>query len=930
MFVAFAPFLSFLRVLNTPKNRSFCGLFCLSHHGDLLRALPFFPFFAPSDEPTAAKASKPTPTPVAASSAFVPSAANPSSVPESSSRLEPRSTQPPLHSGDTSIVPNPGLRSSPSKELSAAFSTPQNEEHEAHQASRRLFVFRDKQQDGKRHTGEFSMGDVSSWIGRSPSTAQEPFRSVPSSSASSAAYDFDEAPASSPPLAVLNSPDRLIGQQIGNFRILSCIGRGGFATVYKAEQLYLQQPFAIKVLHIDSKEQPDILERFRREAQALAQLRHSHVVQISDFGLLPDVGFYLVMEYLEGRDLHKRFQEEAPFSVERIARIIEQLCSVLDYIHRKGIIHRDLKPANIFLVQDLVWGEQAKLIDFGVASLMQHAGLLTQQGAYLGTARYVSPEQAEGAKDVDGRSDLYALGVILHWMLCGKHPFDGENPIGILYQQIHKPPPQLTQQAPQKRWSPILEEALQRCLAKNRNQRPQNATAFWEICKPALLAQQHLLQSEDSLLDTQAVPVQRPLVPVLPDADLRTLRNFSPLPDPLHTHPSSSVELRSSQEEVLEDSTLSSSRRGLDNPQELDTAEAQLEGTLSTTQDDHASALFSLQPDERTTKRASLRSEKPHFSRDEEEPDEGDSTFLEPLMVFSPPPSTPAIRVLRREDVDPVAVDAARTHVGPFPTQEPARKSPISQAFAFDGVDATLIQGASQGASQGAKRPAQPTSKETQPPFLPKPFSRPLLAGVSGFAALVVLWWIASVFLSKPTTRGESHSLLRPPPTSRSQLMSSNVQNAFCPEDTLLLPSSSRSVRLVCIERSSTTIPRGTPAPYAFATKSCSQRQRQICTLTSWKEACVHRKNAMGVLCKKIHEANAKQTSFVSTLCSFSSYHLSFTSHEILQKHQRYLFALASSVGTCQESSLPVRSSSLSFRCCVEFASPSSVEKKNP
>lgn len=895
-----------------PNTVPFAGFFRLSHHGDLLRALPFFPFFAPSDEPTTAKATKRMPAPVAASS----SASNPSSPPNESS-----STQTPPHSGDTSIVPNPALRSSSAKEPSAPL-TPPSEHQEAQHTSRRLFLFRDKQQDGKRQTGESPIGDISSWSGRSPSTGQESFRTMSSASASGAAYDFDEAPASTPPLAILNSPDRLIGQQIGNFRILSCIGRGGFATVYKAEQLYLQQPFAIKVLHIDPKEQPDILERFRREAQALAQLRHSHVVQISDFGLLPDVGFYLVMEYLEGQDLHKRFQEEAPFSLERIARIIEQLCSVLDYIHRKSIIHRDLKPANIFLVQDLVWGEQAKLIDFGVASLMQNTGLLTQQGAYLGTARYVSPEQAEGAKDVDGRSDLYALGVILHWMLCGKHPFDGENPIGILYQQIHRPPPRLAEQAPQKSWSPTLEDALQRCLAKDRNQRPQHAAAFWDLCKPALLAQQQLLQSEDSLLDTQAVPIQRPLIPLRPDADLRTLRNLSPLPDPLQSvlrAPPSSLSI-SSEDEPSEDNTLSSSYRDLKNQQDPDAAEVQIEGTLSTTQEEHAS-LFSLQPDERTTRRGPLRLEKSTLPKDEEEPEEGDSTFLEPLMVFSPPPRAPAIRVTRREDADPVAVDNGRTHVGPLPTQEPTRPSSASDTLAFEGVDATLIQ--------SAKRPTQP-ERPKQPSPVTQPFSRPLLVGMSGFTGLVVLWWLASVFLSKPPIHREINSLLRvPPPSSTAQPFSSKTQDTSCPEGTLLLPSS-RSTRRICIERFAAPIAQKTLHPHKIAVKICAQRQRQLCTLAIWKEACVHRNHARGALCKKVHEASAQKTSFLSALCSFSSYELSFTSHELLQDSQKDIFASVSAAGSCQEIGLPSDPSPLSFRCCVEIASPPSVDKKQP
>ncbi|MCB9639283.1 MAG: serine/threonine protein kinase [Myxococcales bacterium] len=829
-----------------------------------------------------------------------------------------------FHSGDTSVAPRPTKPPSqkapePEKPKDASFltsdvddNTPQKPPSSS--TAKRLFLLRDKQGDGKRNTGAFSMNDVSSWLERDKADKE--------ASVSDPAYREDEeSDAGGGRLSLLSHPDRLLGQQIGNFRILSCIGRGGFATVYKAEQLYLQQPFAIKVLHIDPQEQPDILERFRREAQALAQLRHNNVVQISDFGLLPDLGFYLVMEYLEGQDLRKCFQKEAPFSIARISRMIEQLCSVLDYIHRKGVIHRDLKPANIFVIEDQVFGEQAKLIDFGVASLMREVGLLTQQGAYLGTARYVSPEQAEGSKDVDGRSDLYALGIILHWMLCGKHPFDGENPVGILYQQIHKAPPKLAEQAPQKPWAPQLEEALQRFLAKDRNDRPEHAVAFWQECKIALEAQQKLEENAHqsdaiSHLETQAVPVSRKGPPPMPAPSMRTVRSLSPLPDPLKSQPPPPAGFpveRFSMEPSLESTISSPSHRTGSRPDLLafgGQQDASLDSTLSTNQQSDAH-LFALNERDRTTRRIpasleeTLSSEATLSTKDvhEDDIDDGDSTFLEPISVFT---ATSSVRVSRKADAaDAPQEDAGKTQVGPYP-QKAADEHLSVDPGVLDTLgfgDATLVQGPKGRASE---KPI----KLQQFDLLRTPY---ILSAVAVVLILVGLWWNAGKTGNKrPSHPSISRGLGGLPPVPRA----GSKGLLSCPADTLPLFSDPKDKQKKCIEKEAWRIFPSISEPYAFAERVCLQKKRTLCSYLSWKDACFRSKNARGSLCQKLHETQNKKTSTVlKVLCAFSELSLPKGAEILSSAKGRWV---GYDKERCLGRSFSAKRKDLFFRCCTK------------
>ncbi len=307
--------------------------------------------------------------------------------------------------------------------------------------------------------------------------------------------------------------DPLIGSIIGNFRIVKKIGKGGFGAVYKAEQIYLEEPFAIKVLHLTQNSQPEVIKRFQREARALVQLKHDKIVHLSDFGMIPEHGFYLVMEFLEGRSLHQALKRKEVFTIARIQSLMTQLCEVLDFVHRKGIVHRDLKPGNIFLLEDEEGLEKVKLIDFGIAALMdaQGAEAITKTGTYLGTAKFASPEQAKGSGDLDGRSDLYSLAIILFRLLTGRVPFTHKNVMRIIYDQINSTPPSLSELIPHKRWSPLLEDFFRMAFAKDREKRPATARLFGELCRKAL-DDQNRIDREVAQQNKKTIPMEPPLL----------------------------------------------------------------------------------------------------------------------------------------------------------------------------------------------------------------------------------------------------------------------------------------------------------------------------------------------------------------------------------------------------------------------------------
>jgi serine/threonine-protein kinase len=227
----------------------------------------------------------------------------------------------------------------------------------------------------------------------------------------------------------------MIGSTLGNYQITEELGRGGMAVVYRAYQPSLNRHVAIKVLPPQLSFDPQFVERFQREARAAARLRHPNIVVIHDVGE-QDGNYYIVMEYLEGRTLNQLIEQEGPLSPQRAAHIIDQVAAALDYAHQQGVVHRDVKPANIFVGKD----DRVTLTDFGIAKAATDAEQLTRTGMLMGTPEYMAPEQAEGS-NVDHRTDLYSLGIVLYQMLVGRVPFRGTTPHATLHAVIYEPPP---------------------------------------------------------------------------------------------------------------------------------------------------------------------------------------------------------------------------------------------------------------------------------------------------------------------------------------------------------------------------------------------------------------------------------------------------------------------------------------------------------
>ena len=267
------------------------------------------------------------------------------------------------------------------------------------------------------------------------------------------------------------------------YRIDKLLGTGAMGRVYRAEQTSLRKPFAIKILSPQLTNDPDSQARFANEAHNCASLNHPNVVSVVDYGRTHDGITYLVMEYIEGSSLEQIIYDEFPLARERTADLILQILAALTEAHGLGILHRDLKPENI-LVQSLrTRGELLKVLDFGIAKLMDDAPNararpgLTSQGVVCGTPEYMSPEQACGLK-LDQRSDIYAVGVILYQMLTGRPPFESDVAVEILHRHIHeepKPPSQVLDQSPDP-----LEAVCLRALSKEREARFADATEFRE------------------------------------------------------------------------------------------------------------------------------------------------------------------------------------------------------------------------------------------------------------------------------------------------------------------------------------------------------------------------------------------------------------------------------------------------------------------
>ncbi|MDQ3370062.1 MAG: serine/threonine protein kinase, partial [Myxococcota bacterium] len=227
----------------------------------------------------------------------------------------------------------------------------------------------------------------------------------------------------------------MIGQVIGNYRIISELGKGGMGVVYRAEHVQLGRPAAVKMLLPQLSNDASIVQRFFNEARAASAIDHPGIVEVYDFGRHTDGRAYIVMPLLKGESLEHRLQRGA-FTPPEGATIVAQVAGALAAAHARGIVHRDLKPDNVFLVPNelMPGGVQVKLLDFGIAKLVDDPGgaFKTQTGVMMGTPAYMSPEQCMGRSDLDHRTDLYSLGCILFHVLCGRPPFLGDQGTGMV------------------------------------------------------------------------------------------------------------------------------------------------------------------------------------------------------------------------------------------------------------------------------------------------------------------------------------------------------------------------------------------------------------------------------------------------------------------------------------------------------------------
>src|SRR6266849_6220910 len=270
-----------------------------------------------------------------------------------------------------------------------------------------------------------------------------------------------------------------VGQQLGNYRLLRLLGRGGFADVYLGEHAYLNKPAALKVLHLRLDEQDAV--QFLREAQTLAGLDHPHIVRVLDFAVQDGMPF-LVMDYAVGGTLRTRHPAGTRIPLDQVIAYISQVASALQYAHNQRLMHRDVKPENMLLGAR----EQVLLADFGLAMLTPSSRSGSTQAmdpAMAGTAPYLAPEQLQGQPRP--ASDQYALGVVVYEWLCGQRPFRGA-PIEVALQHVSAPPPPLHEQLPDL--SPAVEEVVMRALAKEPERRFPSvqdfATALQHACQP--------------------------------------------------------------------------------------------------------------------------------------------------------------------------------------------------------------------------------------------------------------------------------------------------------------------------------------------------------------------------------------------------------------------------------------------------------------
>jgi serine/threonine protein kinase len=335
------------------------------------------------------------------------------------------------------------------------------------------------------------------------------------------------------------SSDPIIGKVISErYRVLERIGRGGFGAVYKVQHIRLDKTLALKVLFEHSHQNPRMIKRFEREARATCRIGHDNIVEITDFARDRRVGYYFVMEYLEGETLCDRLRKLGPMSSPKIIHVSCQITDALAATHGKGIVHRDLKPDNVFLVRKRGEEDFVKILDFGIAAmgdLEEDVPRLTRHGMMLGTPAYMSPEQAEG-RSADQRSDVYSLGILLYEMTTGSVPFKNASSLAVLeMHRTTKPvPPRAAR--PDLKIPPALEQVILRALRKPNTERYQNMREMYndlvdisqQIDMSSVIARRPELRVDSPLTPAGS---REPEEPQWIDEDLVLLDDLSPVPE---------------------------------------------------------------------------------------------------------------------------------------------------------------------------------------------------------------------------------------------------------------------------------------------------------------------------------------------------------------------------------------------------------------
>jgi eukaryotic-like serine/threonine-protein kinase len=279
------------------------------------------------------------------------------------------------------------------------------------------------------------------------------------------------------------------GLSVGEYIVEEKLGEGGMGEVWRARQPMIDKQVALKVLSQDIIANKSSLARFLQEARSVNQIKHRNLVDIFSFGELPDGRPYFVMEYLEGKDLRVYIEQYGALPFSEIMSIFDQACRALQAAHDSQIIHRDLKPDNIYLIIESGQPLFIKILDFGIAKLSSGDNKqITHSNAVFGTPGYMAPEQCEGAKNVDHRADIYALGVILFEALTGQNPFalPGESAFAIIARQMISEPPKTSSKISNRIIPLAVEQFLSKALSKKREERPQSCTEFYQMLLAAV------------------------------------------------------------------------------------------------------------------------------------------------------------------------------------------------------------------------------------------------------------------------------------------------------------------------------------------------------------------------------------------------------------------------------------------------------------